>query len=80
MRRSLSTSLGRRGRDLFFGSTAGQPFTPTHIVKRARGAWAATAVGAFLRGEPLAVELAPIDLHECRHTYVSLMVDAGFTL
>jgi integrase len=71
---------GRRGRDLFFGSTASRPFTPTNIRKRALGAWAATAVGAFLRREPLAVELAPIGLHECRHTYVSLMVDAGFTL
>lgn len=41
-------------------------------------AWAVTAVGAFLRGE--SVKLMPIGLHEPRHTYVSLMVDAGFTL
>jgi integrase len=71
---------GRRDSDLVFGRTASDPFTPTHVRKRALGAWAATAVGAFLRREPLAIELAPIGLHECRHTFVSLMVDAGFTL
>jgi integrase len=71
---------GRRDSDLVFGRTASDPFTPTHVRKRALGAWAATALGAFLRREPLAVELAPIGLHECRHTFVSLMVDAGFTL
>jgi integrase len=42
------------------------------------GSWAATAVGAFLRGERFPVE--PIGLHECRHTFVSLMFDAGLTL
>jgi len=63
-----------------FGRTASQPFTPTHIRDRALGAWAATAVGAFLRREPLAVELAPIGLHEARHSFVSLMFDAGFSL
>ncbi len=71
---------GRRGSDLVFGRTARLPFTPTHIGKRAAGAWAAAAVGAFLRREPLEVELDPIGLHECRHTYVSLMCDAGFSL
>jgi integrase len=46
-------------------------------VSRANGAWAATVVGAFLRREPLAVELEPIGLHECRHTFASLMIAAG---
>jgi integrase len=41
---------GRRGADLFFGRTASDPFTPTHVRDRALGAWAAAAVGAFLRG------------------------------
>jgi integrase len=71
---------GRRGDDLVFGRTAGAPFTPTNVRKQAHGAWAAAAVGAFLRGKPLAVELEPIGLHECRHTYVSLMHAAGRSL
>lgn len=69
---------GRRGADLVFGRTATEPFTPTHVRARALGAWAATVVGAFFRREP--IELEPIGLHECRHTYVSLMFDAGFSL
>lgn len=69
---------GRRGEDLMFGSTASTPFTPTNIRKRALGAWAASAVGAFLRHEPSNLE--PIGLHECRHTYVSLMHAAGCSL
>jgi hypothetical protein len=40
----------------------------------------ATVVGAFFRHEPLTVEIAPIGLHECRHTYVSLMHAAGLSL
>ena len=58
---------GRRGSDLVFGRTASEPFTPSHIRKRARDAWAAAG-------------LTPIGLHECRHTYVSLMHAAGLTL
>ena len=50
-----------------FGRTASEPFTPSHIRKRARDAWAAAG-------------LTPIGLHECRHTYVSLMHAAGLTL
>jgi integrase len=71
---------GRRGGDLVFGRTATEPFTPTHIRKLALGAWAAAAVGAFLRHEPFPVELEPIGLHECRHTFVSLMHAAGRSL
>lgn len=58
---------GRRGADLFFGRTATAPFTPTLVRSRALGAWAT-------------VQLAPIGLHECRHTYVSLMHAAGRSL
>jgi integrase len=71
---------GRRGDDLVFGRTASEPFTPSHVRAQALGAWAATAVGAFLRREAFAVELEPIGLHECRHTYVSLMHAAGTPL
>jgi integrase len=71
---------GRDGDDLLFGRTAREPFTPSHVRKQARGAWAAVAVGAFLRGESVDVELEPIGLHECRHTYVSLMHAAGCSI
>ena len=37
-------------------------------------------MGAFLRREPFAVELEPIGLHECRHTFVSLRHAAGRSL
>lgn len=70
--------MGRRGPDLFFGRTARAPFTPTHIRDRARAAWAATVVGAFFAGRSADIET--IGLHECRHTYVSLMHAAGVPL
>lgn len=73
-------ATGRDGDELLFGRTARAPFTPTHVRKRARQAWAAAVVGAFLRGQPLDVELKPLGLHEARHTYVSLMHAAGCSL
>lgn len=71
---------GRRGQDLVFGRTGTEPFAPSHVRRRARGVWAAVAVGAFLRAEAVPVELDPIGLHECRHTFVSLMHAAGRSL
>jgi hypothetical protein len=67
---------GRSGRDLVFGWTASSPFTPSHMRKRAMKAWAATAVGAFLRGESLRIELRPIGFHELRHSFVSFAAAA----
>jgi integrase len=61
---------GRRGADLVFGRTATHPFTPTHVRKRALSAWAA------VKPKPL----TPIGLHEARHSYVSMMHAAGFSL
>ncbi|MEA2304544.1 MAG: hypothetical protein QOH43_1824 [Solirubrobacteraceae bacterium] len=49
---------GRGGDDLVFGSTADKPFTPTTIRDRAVAAWKDG--------------LAPITLHECRHTAASV--------
>jgi integrase len=40
------------------------PFAPTATDKRAKRAWSAA-------------KLAPITLHECRHTFASLLIDAG---
>jgi integrase len=69
---------GRDGADLVFRATAERPFTPTHVRKLALKAWAVAAVGSFLCGE--GGDLEPIGLHELRHSYVSLMRDAGFSL
>lgn len=55
---------GRLGDDLIFGRTETSAFAPMTIDKRARRAWA----GA---------ELEPICLHDCRHTFASLLIDAG---
>jgi hypothetical protein len=66
----------RSGRDLVFGWTASSPFTPSHMRRRALKAWAATAVGAFLRGESLPIKLRPIGFHELRHSFVSFAAAA----
>ena len=49
---------------LVFGATAVSPFSPTPVRIRAAKAW---------RG----AELDPISLHECRHTFASVMIAAG---
>jgi integrase len=48
---------------LFFGD-GGQPFNRGQVVRRATRAWKAAG-------------LEPIGLHECRHTFASLMIAAG---
>ena len=42
-------------------------FEPWTVAKRARRAWGASG-------------LTPITLHECRHTYASLLMAAGYTI
>jgi integrase len=68
---------GRDGEDFVFGRTASAPFTPTHVRKQALAAW---AVENAKRGEEERPLLKSIGLHELRHSYVSLMHDAGFSL
>jgi integrase len=68
-------TTGWSGDDLVFGANSTQPFTSTHIRKRAHEAWAATAVGAFFARRSLSFE--PIGLHECRHSYSSYLDAAG---
>jgi integrase len=48
---------------LVFGTSYTQPFTPSNVRKRANAAWARAG-------------LEPIGLHECRHTFASLMIAA----
>jgi integrase len=49
---------------LVFGKTAGEPFSPTAVRERSKGAWKQA-------------EMTPITLHESRHTFASLMIAAG---
>jgi integrase len=54
----------RRGMDLIFGRTAETPFEPKSLKDRATDAWKK-------------VGLQRLTLHDCRHTYASLMIAAG---
>lgn len=56
-------SIGRQ-EGLVFGVTAASPFTGTPTATRAKRAWKRAA-------------LASITMHECRHTFASLMIAAG---
>jgi integrase len=56
-------NLGRT-EGLVFGSSALSPFRPTPLRERAATAWRAAG-------------LAGLTLHECRHTFASLMIAAG---
>lgn len=54
----------RRLAGLVFGRGAERPFSPSTLANRAQRAWQAAG-------------LAPIGLHECRHTFASFMIAAG---
>jgi integrase len=76
--RALAIASRRSDPDaLVFGDDAGTPFDYDRMIARARSAWAATAVGAFMRGASPAVPLEPIGLHAARHTAASVMIAAG---
>jgi integrase len=55
---------GGRAEVLAFGRTDGRPFSGSALRTRALRTWQAA-------------ELAPITMHECRHTFASLMIAAG---
>jgi len=52
--------------------------TSGRLVPRAEKAWAKAVMEAAERGHELILE--PIGLHECRHTYASFLMAAGYTL
>jgi integrase len=54
----------REGDALIFGRSPTLPFAPMALGKRAQKVWGAAG-------------LEPITLHECRHTFASLLIDAG---
>ena len=71
---------------LVFGRSAVSPFSPWPITERAMVAWGwkETANPDRQAGAPACVwvkarqdALEPITLHECRHTFASLMIAAG---
>lgn len=66
LRDELAEHRMRQGRDsgLAFGRSRDQPFSASTIWGRARRAWDDAG-------------LEPIGLHECRHTFASLMIAAG---
>jgi integrase len=57
-------AAGDEDERLVFGRGEGDAFHPAALTKRARAAWRR-------------VELVPIGLHECRHTYAAFMIAAG---
>ena len=74
---TLKANSGREGRDFVFGSTAERPFQPSHVPREAAKAWEAANRERAEQNKP---PLVPIELHSCRHTFVSLMHDAGLSL
>jgi integrase len=60
---ALKIDTGRDGDDLVFGRTSELPFAPRSTTVRAERAWTKA-------------KLAAITLHECRHTFASLLIDA----
>jgi integrase len=53
-----------RGDGFVFSTTGERPFDPPTIARRANAAWAHA-------------ELAPVQLHQCRHAYAAFMIAAG---
>jgi integrase len=64
---------------LIFGLSASEPFQPTSVRFRALAAWGWKRSGQGERVWQKASDAAlePISIHECRHTFASLMIAAG---
>jgi integrase len=72
---------GREGKDLVFGRTATQPFNSNTVNNRARKAWEQARKREDEEDViPERERVVAIGLHECRHTAVSHMLDAGITI
>lgn len=69
-----------RSEGLVFGIDGRRPFDPSKLTMRARNAWGWTKVDGEwtpTSSDEFIGTLEPITLHECRHTYASLMIAAG---
>lgn len=62
--------------ELIFGRGPDQPFDPKTVGDRAKRSWNQANKGDGEQGE-LRQALRPMTLHECRHTFASLLIDAG---
>ena len=72
---------GRTGEDLVFGKDADTPYNANTVHNRAREAWKVARAHEDEEGTiPEHERIRPIGLHECRHTAVSHMLDAGITI
>jgi integrase len=72
---------GRSGKDLVFGRDIDTPFNSNTVHNRARRAWKIAREREDEEGIiPEHERLRPIGLHDCRHTAVSHMLDAGITI
>jgi integrase len=68
-------ATGRDGDALVFGRTATMPFDPSTVRRRALRAWGWRKEGnRWIPGDDAS---EPIGLHECRHTFASLLIAAG---
>lgn len=73
-------STGRGGADLVFGRTATKAFVATTVAARADRARGQANLRERKRAERERCKprlLERMTLHECRHTFVSLLIDAG---
>jgi integrase len=70
---------GRDGAALVFGPTGVKPFSPETVRRRSLAAWEAENGRRVEQADdPASVELlAPITLHEARHTCASILIAAG---
>lgn len=71
---------GRRGDDCVFGRSSEQAFYPSTVDGRAKRAWEAAneaeQEAAELEGRDPEL-ITPLTMHECRHTFASLLIDTG---
>jgi integrase len=74
---ALKASTGRGEDDFVFGPKPGVPFDPVAVWRNAGRSWKSENERRAKAKRPL---LMPISLHELRHTFVSLMFDAGVPL
>jgi integrase len=74
---ALKATTRRDGTDFVFGPTGNRPFMPANVRTQAIKAW---ETANKQRAEKELEPLVPIELHSCRHTFVSLMHDAGLSL
>jgi integrase len=76
----LKIDTGREGSELVFGRTPTEAFVASTVRNRARRAWKQAndrERKAAEREERKPDLLEPITLHECRHTFASLLIDAN---